>query len=337
MADPNVQEETENDSDSDTEEENKIKSYRKAGKIAYEVLHETKDLVKRGVGILEICESAERLTLDKGGRIAFPCNVTVDNIAAHYTSPFNDTSVIAEDAKLCKLDVGVHIDGYIADTALTVCFDPDYERVFEAAQKGFDAAIEIIRPGTNPQTIGERVEEVIKDDYGFLPLRELTGHQIDQWELHGAKVLPNIAVPFSKAEAVIEEGEAFALETFATTGSGSIHGMMNRHYIYELLPIRPRLRTKTSRNILKFIWNESRTLPFAERWIVNQFNAPQVRLVLRQLVTQKHAIEHNVLADIDGSYVAQYEHTFLVTEDGVEITTLPPFVVDEESTGDEEE
>jgi len=322
--------------DQEKSKEDKVRAYKRAGKIAFEVLHEKRTLVKRGARIIDICEATEQMIFDKGGKLAFPCNVSVDNIAAHYTSPFADVNVIPDDAKVCKLDIGVQIDGFIADTALTVCFDPEFERLADAAKKAFEAAIEIIRPGTSLQLIGERIEQVIKDDYGFLPLRELSGHLLDEYELHGPKILPNIALPFGKSEADIEEGEAYALETFATTGSGSVHDMINRHYIYSLLPTRSRLRSKTSRQIVSAIWKEYRTLPFSERRIMKEFNVPQVRLALRQLAAQKGVFEYNVLADIDGAYVAQYENTFIVTEDGVQITTQPPFEIDEERNEEEE-
>jgi methionyl aminopeptidase len=308
-------------------EEEKIYYYRKAGQIGYEVLNTVKDMIKPGVPIINICETAEKMIMEKGADgFGFPTNVSIDNIAAHYTSPFEDESLIPDSGSI-KLDIGVHVNGYIADTAVTVVLSDELKNLQKAAEEGFSAGMEIIQAGTLPSMVGGRIEETITG-YGYRPIKELTGHKLGRYELHGDKRLPSVSAPFDPAEAALEVGEAYALETFASTGSGSIHEIKGSRYIYMLLPRRIALRNPVSRKIYSTIYKKYKTLPFAERWLssYDQFNRARVRFALRELLNNGGVIVYPTLADEKGSYVAQHEHTFVITEnDGVIITTKPPF------------
>ena len=102
-----------------------LKKYQIAGKIAKEVREEIKKTVKEGMPLIDICEKVENWIRAKGGKPAFPCNVSINEIAAHYTSPLNDQQIVPEKA-IVKIDIGVHVDGYIADTATTINFNPEY-------------------------------------------------------------------------------------------------------------------------------------------------------------------------------------------------------------------
>ncbi|MHA2226631.1 MAG: type II methionyl aminopeptidase [Candidatus Hodarchaeales archaeon] len=308
-------------------DEEKVYYYRKAGQIGYEVLSTVKDMIKPGTPIIQICETAEKLILEKGAEgFGFPVNVSVNNIAAHYSSPFGDESVIADTGSI-KFDIGVHFNGYIADTATTVVFSPELKKLKIAAEEGFKAGMEIIQEGTLPSLIGKRIEETISS-YGYRPIRELSGHKLGRYELHGDKRLPNISSPYDPAESALQNGEAFALETFSTTGTGSVHELAGSKYIYMLLPRRIPLRNPVSRKIYSTIYKNYKSLPFAERWLTtyNGFNPARVRYALRELMNGGGAVVYPPLADEKGSFVAQHENTFIITEkEGVIITTRPPF------------
>jgi methionyl aminopeptidase len=314
-------------SEEDITEEEKIYYYRKAGNIGYEVLNTVKGMIKPGVLVIEICETAEKMIIEKGADgLGFPTNVSINHIAAHYSSPHGDESVIP-DSGIIKLDIGVHVNGYIADTAVTVVLSKELQNLQKAAEEGFNAGMEIIQAGTLPSMIGGKIEEAITS-YGYRPIRELTGHKLGRYELHGDKRLPSISSPYDPAEASLEVGEAFALETFASTGSGSIHEMGGLRYIYMLLPRRIALRNPHSRKIYSTIYKKYKSLPFAARWLTSydEFNPARVRFALRELLSKGGAVVYPTLADDKGSFIAQHEHTFVITEnDGVIITTKPPF------------
>jgi methionyl aminopeptidase len=311
--------------DIEIDREEKIYYYRLAGKIAYEVHEEIKPMVKPGARVLDICEKAQTLILEKGGKPGFPCNVSINNIAAHYTSPADDETVIPEGS-VVKVDLGVHINGFISDKAETYCFNEEYKSLVEASQQAWKNAMELVRVGTETNMLGVAVEDTIRE-YNYLPIRELSGHLLERFQLHGSKSLPNVRLPFGKADSVMEVDEVYAFETFATTGSGSVHEDQSKTYIYMLRPARVALRSKASREIRNFIFKEYFTLPFAERWVIKQeqFHPARVRLTLRELKKANGIYTYPVLTDIKDSYTSQYENTFIVTNQGYTLTTLPPF------------
>jgi len=315
-----------NEENKELSQEEKLLRYRQAGKIAYEVHEELKPMIKAGTLIIDICTEAQKKIAEKGAKPSFPCNVSINHVAAHYTSPYDDESVIPEDA-VVKLDLGTHIEGFIADKAITYTLSSEFDDLVKASVESYQAGMAAIQPGQETFMVGRVIEEKTKE-FGFLPLRELSGHMLDQYLLHGKKTLPNISLPRGRGDSLIEVGEAYALETFATTGTGSVHEMTNKTYIYSLHPFnRAPVRSKSSKAIRKFIVNEYRTLPFASRWLVEEekFSAPRVRFALNELSRVGGLIKYGVLADEKGSHVSQYENTFVLTEEGPLVTTLPPF------------
>ncbi len=297
------------------EEEAPEEKYRRAGKIARQVREEILTKIKVGARVFDLCEASESRIIELGGGIGFPTNISINEVAAHYTSPEEDDTLI-QDGDIVKLDIGVHIDGYIADTASTVNFNPELEKLVEASREALDKALLLIRPKTNSKDLGKIIEGTIKG-FGYRPIRDLSGHQLDEYLLHGSKNLPNIAVPHG---SILEEGEAYALETFATTGSGSAHET-GQYYIFSLNPTRIPLRNQGARDISRLVAREFRTLPFSRRYIAKHIPKLSLALGMRELTTKKAVRQYSVLADIKGSYVSQAEHTFLVTKDGIEITT----------------
>ena len=206
--------------------EEELQKLRQAGKIAREVRTEIRKTVKEGMPIIDICEKVEGLTRQKGGKPAFPCNVSVNEIAAHYTSPPNDKQTIPERA-IVKVDIGVHIDGYIADTATTICFNPEYDDMVRTAEEALARAVEILRPGLSVTRFGTEIQKVIKTR-GFKPVSNLTGHLIRRYIIHAGKSLPNV---FNLSTSRIKEGEVYGVEPFVTTTSavGKVDNLEEEH------------------------------------------------------------------------------------------------------------
>ena len=190
----------------------------KAGKVAGKVLSFIEGEVKPGVQVLKICKLAEEKIMEFGASgIAFPCNVSIDNEAAHYTSPHADTKVFP-DKGLVKVDIGAHINGYISDTAITVDLDGSYEKYIAAAKDALEAAIETVRPDVRLGEVGRSIESTIKK-HGLKPIHQLSGHQLKPWILHAGKNVPNVGM---KVSSSMNLGETYAIEPFATNGNGAI-------------------------------------------------------------------------------------------------------------------
>ncbi len=297
-------------------EEESLKYYRKAGEIAREVLEEGLKKIQPGVKLLEVAEFVENLILEKGGKPAFPCNISVNEIAAHYSPTAWDERVF-KNGDLVKLDIGVHVDGYIADTAKSINLGNknENEKLIKASEEALKNAIDIIKPGVKTNEIGEVVEDTIKS-FGFLPISNLTGHQLQRWRLHAGLVIPNIK---TRHGDVIREGDVLAIEPFATTGAGRVVDDANA-IIFRYLQDRP-LRMKEARIILQYVKKNFNTLPFAERWVSSLVPKFRLSQALRQLIYSKAIHAYHILKEKNRKPVSQTEHTIIVTKDGCEVTT----------------
>jgi methionyl aminopeptidase len=283
-------------------------AYREAGALAKKMLHQGADLVKVGASLLEMVEVTEAMVVEEGADLAFPLNISFNEAAAHDTAMPGDERTFSS-GDLVKVDLGVQIDGYIADTALTVDLG-DHADLVEASRAALEAAIAVVRPGITTGEIGTIIQATI-EEHNYKPVANLTGHGLGHYDLHASPTIPNIAMA---GGAVIEEGMVFAIEPFATTGSGRI-SEGNRVEIYQQIAARP-ARLPSARRVLK-IARPRRGLPFARRWVPGG----KVDIGLMNLVQSGILHPFPVLHDVPGSFVSQAEHTLIVTADGCEVTT----------------
>jgi len=286
----------------------------KAGEIVRRVLDYASSYVKPGLNVLDVCERLENMIIDLGGLPAFPCNVSINSIAAHYTSPPNDSAIIPQNS-LVKVDVGAHVDGYIADAAITLSFNPDYDVMVDAVKAALNRAISMIRPGIKVSQISRSIEEVIRG-YGFKPISNLCGHLLRRYILHGGKSIPNISGNYPW---IVEEGDVFAIEPFATDGGGRVVEGSST-YIFSF--VRNRAKGRFERKLLSFIRSHFRSLPFCTRWFKGFFNIDSVVDVLDRLNKNGSIYGYPVLKEVKGGLVAQAEHSVIVTGDGALVTTL---------------
>ena len=121
-----------------------LDSYIKAGKISSQIRHEVLAKVKPGMKILDLAEMIEKRIFELGGEPAFPVNIGINEITAHYTPSADDATVI-KPGDLVKIDVGVHVDGYVSDQAFTYCSEK--HEYIDAAVKAVEAGIAVIKPG----------------------------------------------------------------------------------------------------------------------------------------------------------------------------------------------
>ncbi|TFG33792.1 type II methionyl aminopeptidase [Candidatus Thorarchaeota archaeon] len=297
------------------ESEDVWEKWHRAGVVAREALALARPMIEPGIKVLDIIDTVENHIRANSSGTSFPCNISLNNIAAHYTSPLNDETVIAE-GDLVTVDCGSHVDGCIADTAFTVALNPDHADLVKAAEDATKVAIRMMRPGAKLNTIGALIEDTIKNA-GFNPIKQLTGHQLKEYELHAEKQVPCVS---GKSEVLVEEGEVYAVETFASTGSGNITDLPNPT-IYQLLPIRVPLRFKGSKEFLGIARREYKEFPFAERWLAERMKHASLKMAIRELRQNGALFAHHILAEEKGEFVSQHEHTVIITEKGHEQTT----------------
>jgi methionyl aminopeptidase len=283
-------------------------SHREAGEILAQVREEAADRVEVGTGYLELSEWVEDRIRELGGEPAFPLNISTDNEAAHGAAGVDDDRTIGEE--MVKLDIGVHIDGWLADTAVTVDFTGTDEMV-AAAEEALDAALEVAGPGAHTGEIGAAIEEVI-DGYGYNPVVNLTGHGLGRYEQHTAPNIPNRRV---ESGVELEPGDVVAIEPFATDAGGKVTEGSTEE-IYSLEAERS-VRNREARQALEQITEQYRTLPFATRWL----DVRRPEMAIRRLKQADIVHGYPVLKESEGSLVSQKEHTLIVTESGIEVTT----------------
>ena len=291
-----------------------LEALMKAGYIASRVREKARGYVEVGRPVIDICDFVEDNIKKLGGAIAFPCNVDIDRVAAHYTSPLGDPTVIP-DGSLVKVDIGVHVEGYIADTATTICLEPRHAAMVEAAEAGLEAAIKMVRAGVAASDIGAAIENAIKSR-GFIPIRNLTGHRMSRYIVHAGQSIPNIGGTNGYR---LQEGEVFAIEPFAVPRDAAgqvIDGAPSN--IYRFLKKR-KVRSDAAKRMLKLIQARHRSLPFASRWVVKGVTGGAK--TFDELVEGKCIQSYPQLVERSGAPVAQAEHTVIVEPDGCTVTT----------------
>jgi len=293
--------------------EKEVSAYRKAGEIAKKVRESSKKLVKEGARLLDVCEEIEKQVEDAGAEVAFPTNICLNDVTAHYTPKYDDETTISEK-DVVTVDLGVHVNGFIADTAYTIDLSGEYGKMLEVNEKALDKALELVKPGASVREIGRIVQDTITSA-GFKPIENLTGHEVEQYDLHAGLSIPNIDVPY---DWQIKEGMVLAIEPFATDGVGRVVESKNAE-IYSMLERKP-TRVREARKLIDLVEDRGE-LPFAARWYAKKLGLLKLNLALKELLNREIFKAYPVLHEKTRGIVSQFEHTILVTEDGGEITT----------------
>ena len=294
-----------------------IEDYVKAGKIVSEVREIVREKNWIGKTVYEICEEVEGEIRKRKAKCAFPVNTSINEIAAHYTAEPNDEITIS-DTDLIKIDLGVQINGYIADTAVTVCYDPQYDNLVQAAEDALQHAMSMIKIGVKASDIGRTIEKIVKQ-MGFKPIANLSGHSLDQYTIHAGKSIPNI---WSIGSFSLSGKVAYACEPFVTTSKGL--GFVREGKIKNIFAMVSRKKTKNEEadEMLDFIWENFNMLPFALRWLVKKWEVKKARELLEFLIKKKTVKAYPILVEANSQRVAQAEHTFIPTDTGVTVITI---------------
>lgn len=286
-----------------------LDKYRAAGKIHQQIMAEARDRIKIGMNVYDYARFIDERIIELGGGSAFPVNISLNAEAAHDTPLLNDVRVFGED--VVKIDVGVHVDGYIADGAMTIDLSGKHADLVKASEEALKAAIDTVKAGATTQQIGAAVEETITG-LGFHPIRNLMGHGLAQYTAHAEPSVPNIQ--HSGLGAQLRAGDTIAIEPFATDGEGFVENGSIKE-IYSQIKLKP-TRIPFVRKVLNQI-QEYNGLPFAKRWL----EGDKIDLALIQLERDGIITSYPVLVEVSNGLVSQAEHTVIVTEDGCEVTT----------------
>jgi len=294
-------------------EKDVLDAYKKAGSIAATCLREGAKLIVPGASMRDVLDRIEARIKELGGSPAFPAQIALNSIAAHYC-PTDRDDVIFKEGDIAKLDIGVHVNGFVADTATTVNLGA-HDDLLRASKEALRSALALIRPGVTLGEIGRTIQETIRS-FDLRPIHNLSGHGLDRYEIHTAPNIPNVD---TKDSTTLEEGMVIAIEPFATTGAGSIFES-NNPTIFSLIAHRG-VRSPFTRDVLKTI-QSYHGLPFTTRWLTRKHGEGKVSFALRELSNLGMLVKHPPLPDKDGGLVSQHEHSVIVAEKPL-VYTLP--------------
>ena len=284
----------------------------KAGKIASEVKAWIKPQIKKDFPLLDLAEKIEKKIIELGGFPAFPVNLSINEYAAHYTPPHDDKTLAHG---LLKVDFGVEVEGWIADNAFSIDLENSKtnKELIDASIKAVNEAEKILSSETTLGEVGEVIEKTVRR-HGFNPVTNLSGHSMEQYDLHAGITVPNVN---NNSEITFGEG-LYAIEPFTTNGNGFVHdGKKGNIWV---LQEDKNTRMPLARKVLEFIKDTYGYLPFASRWVVKIFGTHSL-LALNQLEREGILHHYEILTEEKGKVVAQTENSFLIESNKVTNTS----------------
>ncbi|MHA1194569.1 MAG: type II methionyl aminopeptidase [Promethearchaeota archaeon] len=299
---------------------NWIDSYIKAGKAVIAAKKVAKRLVKPGALLLDIAEKCEDAILNNECELAFPANLSLNEVAAHYSPPIDDKSEVPKKG-LLKIDLGAHYDGFIADSAITINIDNDVklQEYVIAAEEALNAAIEIFRPGIRLFELGDVIAEKIIS-HGLRPITNLGGHELKQYNLHAGPFIPNYKDKSHDNE--LKPGDAYACEPFVTSGVGRVINGKNSYIFRFIRKIKKNISYELQTYMNK-IEKLTKRLPFSPRLLERNGVIPKNKIsrIIEFLINRKVLDHYPILIEKSGAPVAQAEHTIILDLDGNPIVT----------------
>ncbi|MBR9676607.1 type II methionyl aminopeptidase [Candidatus Woesearchaeota archaeon] len=288
-----------------------FEDFIKAGNVAAQALEYGRKLIKVDAKMLDVCDAIEKKIFELGGKPAFPVQINLNQIAAHYC-PTDDDATVFKEGDVVKLDVGAHVDGAVGDNACTVDLGNNSELV-KASLNALNAAIKLATPGTTLGSIGQAINSEIESS-GFKPIVNLSGHGIGRFIIHGPPTIPNFDTG-DKTE--LKENQTIAIEPFATTGAGRVYE--SGHPTIFMVKAKKPARGPFARQVLAEIEGFD-GLPFASRWVSGKLGVGRAKFGINELV--KLGVLHGFppLPEEKGGLVSQAEHSIIVN-DKPKITT----------------
>jgi methionyl aminopeptidase len=281
--------------------------YVRAGKLAREMRGWILENVSVPQTCLEIAEKVEAEIARRGGEPAFPTGIGINGVTAHYAPQLGDEARISS-RDLVKIDYGVHFEGYIADTAVTVTENPEYQTLMEATKRALDAAMSVVKRDPRTGEVGKAIEAAAKQE-GFKTISNLSGHTLEQYTVHAGKSIPNVYAP---NQPVLKRDEVFAIEPFLTLESAAGYvvddPLDKRVTIYSLI-MRKRTGVKELDALVDHIWAARKSLPFTPRWFTSEFERERLMQLLAELERRRIVRGYPTLVEASGAPVAQFEHT----------------------------
>jgi len=328
------------DIDQDISTPDVVTKYKMAADIANNVLAAVVKETIPGKKIVDLCVLGDKLIMDgvaavfkankdleKG--VAFPTAVSTNHCVGHFSPLLDDTSTIAE-GDVCKIDLGVHIDGFIVVAAHTTiatsspASEPVKGRkadVICAAHFAAELAHRLIKPGGKNTEVTAAIAKAA-EQFKCNPVEGVLSHQMKRFVIDGNKVIANKDVLDQKVEEFeFEENEVYQVDIIMSTGDGKAKEVETRTTIYKrAVDQNYLLKMKASRYLYNEISQKFPTLPFTLRAL----DEKRAKLGITECIKHDLIYPYPVLYEKPGEYVAQFKFTVLLTPNATDRITSHP-------------
>jgi methionyl aminopeptidase len=205
--------------------EQEIEAMARAGRVVADTLVLIGESLRPGVTTQELDELAEEHIRSQGGAPTFkgyhgfpasictsPNSMVVHGIPGEYR---------VEDGDLLSVDVGVTLDGFVADSAYTFSvgtISDETQRLLDVGQAALEAGISEARPGNHVGDISAAVQRTV-EEAGFSVVKSLVGHGVGR-SMHEEPQIPNWGEP--GRGPLLESGMTLAIEPMINAGSAEV-------------------------------------------------------------------------------------------------------------------
>ncbi|RWR78861.1 ERBB-3 BINDING PROTEIN 1-like protein [Cinnamomum micranthum f. kanehirae] len=307
-----------------------VTKYKSAAEILNKALQLVLSQCKPKAKIVEICEKGDSFIREQTGNmyknskkkiergVAFPTCISVNNIFCHFSPLASDESILEEN-DIVKIDMGCHIDGFIAVVAHTHVLQegPVSGRaadVIAAANTAAEVALRLVRPGKKNKEVTEAIQKVAAA-YDCKIVEGVLSHQLKQFVIDGNKVILSVTNPETRVDdAEFEENEVYAIDIVTSTGDGKPRLLDEKQTtIYKrAVDKNYHLKMKSSRFIFSEINQKFPIMPFTARALEEK----RARLGLVECVNHDLLQPYPVLHEKPGDLVAHIKFTVLLMPNG---------------------
>ncbi|XP_017484053.1 PREDICTED: proliferation-associated protein 2G4 [Rhagoletis zephyria] len=323
-----------------------VTKYKLAGEIANKTLKAIIDLCAADASVRDICNKGDSLIVEETNKvykkekdlkkgIAFPTCLSVNNCVCHFSPSKNDPDYTLKEGDVVKIDLGAHIDGFIAVAAHTVVIGSSTEKkvtgrqadVVLAAYWAVQAALRLLKAGNSNYTITDAVQQ-ISESFKCKPIEGMLSHELKQFKIDGEKTIiqnPNENQRKEHEKCTFETHEVYAIDVIVSTGEGIGREKDTKVSIYKKTDENYMLKLKASRALLQEVKTKYGNMPFNIRHFDEETKA---RMGVVECVSHKMIEPFQVLYEKPTEYVAQFKHTVLLMPNGVNLVTGIPFAED---------
>lgn len=335
-----------------------VQKYKTAGAIVNKTIQSLIQSCKLGASVKTLCQKGDHLLESETGKkyknepdmkkgIAFPTCLSVNNCICHFSPSKNDPDYALKAGDVVKIDLGAHIDGFIAVAAHTIVIGATPEKkstgracdVVLAAYHASQAALRLLKDGTNNYAVTEAVQK-IASEYKCKPIEGMLSHQLKQFKIDGEKTIiqnPTIAQKKEHEKCAFEKYEVYAMDVLISTGEGLGKELDTKVSIYKKTEENYVLKLKASRAFYGEVKKKYGTMPFNLR---NFEEEAKAKMGVIECVTHKLVEPFQVLYEKHNEIVAQFKNTVLILPNGLQLVTGHQFDVNcydsEHSIQDEE-